>query len=136
MASPPPIDPIVRELRSLASTPRRRAVRMNDAAPLLARLVAACRTLAMEPRPNGITFRLEGGDPDAVRLTCFLHHDDAARLTPTEAEVAGLLCDGRTLAQIARLRGVSVNTIKSQVRQIFRKLNVESRVALVRRLGP
>jgi len=50
--------------------------------------------------------------------------------------VAQQLCDGRTLAQIARLRGVSVNTIKSQVRQIFRKLDVETRVGLVRRLCP
>ena len=35
-----------------------------------------------------------------------------------------------------RLRGVTVNTVKSQVRQIFRKLDVDSRVALVRRLCP
>jgi DNA-binding CsgD family transcriptional regulator len=57
-------------------------------------------------------------------------------LTGAELAVTELLCDGRTLAQIARLRGVSINTVKSQVRQIFRKLNVESRVALVRRLCP
>jgi DNA-binding NarL/FixJ family response regulator len=50
--------------------------------------------------------------------------------------VAELLCEGRTLAQIAHLRGVSINTIKSQVRQVFRKLEVDSRVALVRRLCP
>ena len=53
-----------------------------------------------------------------------------------EAAVAECLCEGRTLAQVARLRGVSVNTIKSQVRHIFRKLEVDSRVALVRRLSP
>ena len=45
------------------------------------------------------------------------------------------LCEGRTLAQIASLRGVTINTVKSQVRQIFRKLDVDSRVALLRRLG-
>ena len=44
--------------------------------------------------------------------------------------------ESRTLAQIAHLRGVSTNTVKSQVRQIFRKLNVDSRVALVRKLCP
>jgi DNA-binding CsgD family transcriptional regulator len=59
-----------------------------------------------------------------------------APLTAVEAAVADHLCEGRTLAQIARLRGVSVNTIKSQVGQIFRKLRVDSRVALARRLGP
>jgi DNA-binding NarL/FixJ family response regulator len=50
--------------------------------------------------------------------------------------VAEQLCEGRTIAQIASHRGVSANTVKSQVRQIFRKLNVESRVALVRMLCP
>ena len=57
-------------------------------------------------------------------------------LTTAEQAVAEQLCEGRTLAQIAHLRGVSANTVKSQVRQIFRKLNVESRVALVRKLCP
>ena len=50
--------------------------------------------------------------------------------------VAELLCEGHTLAQIADARGVSPNTVKSQVRQVFRKLNVDSRVALVRRMCP
>jgi DNA-binding NarL/FixJ family response regulator len=53
-----------------------------------------------------------------------------------ERAVAEQLCEGRTLAQIARLRDVSINTVKSQVRQIFRKLDVENRVGLVRRLCP
>ena len=52
-----------------------------------------------------------------------------------ERDVADGLCEGRTLAQIASLRGVTINTVKSQVRQIFRKLDVDSRVALLRRLG-
>jgi DNA-binding CsgD family transcriptional regulator len=65
-----------------------------------------------------------------------MHGDEVSPLTPSERAVAQQLCDGRTLAQIARLRGVSVNTIKSQVRQIFRKLDVETRVGLVRRLCP
>jgi DNA-binding CsgD family transcriptional regulator len=71
-----------------------------------------------------------------ARLTCVLHHASPGPLTTAEAEVAERVCEGRTLAQIARLRGVSVNTIKTQLRQIFRKLEVDSRVALVRRLAP
>ena len=59
-----------------------------------------------------------------------------SKLSRAEDEVAQQLCEGRTLAQIATRRGVSVNTIKTQVRQIFRKLDVNSRVALVRRLHP
>jgi DNA-binding CsgD family transcriptional regulator len=57
-----------------------------------------------------------------------------SKLSHAEADVAQQLCEGRTLAQIAARRGVSVNTIKTQVRQVFRKLDVNSRVALVRRL--
>ena len=124
------------ELRLLARARRRRTVAVADAAPLLARLIGGCRTLAVEERPNGIAFRLEGGDADSVRLTCIVYHATPSLLTTAEAAVAEQLCEDRTLAQIARLRGVSVNTIKSQVRQIFRKLNVDSRVALVRRLCP
>lgn len=50
--------------------------------------------------------------------------------------MAELLCEGYSLARIAHERGVSANTVKTQVRQIFRKLNVDSRVALVRRWCP
>jgi DNA-binding NarL/FixJ family response regulator len=124
------------ELRSLAHARRRRAGLAADAAPLLARLITTCRTLAVEERSNGIAFRLESGEADSVRLTCIVHQATPSPLTSTEAAVAEQLCEDRTLAQIARLRGVSVNTIKSQVRQIFRKLNVDSRVALVRRMVP
>lgn len=60
----------------------------------------------------------------------------AIRLSRAEAAVAAQLCEGRTLAQIASVRGVSVNTIKTQVRHLYRKLDVDSRVALVRRLHP
>ncbi len=71
-----------------------------------------------------------------ARLTCFTPHAGIAPLSPAESAVAVQLCEGMSLAQIAQLRGVSVNTIKSQVRQVFRKVNVDSRVALVRRLYP
>jgi DNA-binding CsgD family transcriptional regulator len=86
-----------------------------------------------------MAFRLEAREASGARcsFTCLIQ--DAAEdsgLTPSEREVAERLCDGRTLAQIARLRGVTINTVKSQVRQIFRKLDVETRVALVRRLCP
>jgi DNA-binding CsgD family transcriptional regulator len=68
---------------------------------------------------------------------CILHRPaDDGVLTAAEKAVGDLLCEGQTLAQVARLRGVSLNTVKSQVRQIFRKLNVDSRVALVRLLSP
>jgi DNA-binding CsgD family transcriptional regulator len=98
-----------------------------------------CRTVAIEERGGGSAIRLQGTTESgaAFSITCVLHHTPGALgLTTAEHEVAGYLCEGRTLAQIAQLRGVSANTVKSQVRQIFRKLNVYSRVALVRRLCP
>jgi DNA-binding CsgD family transcriptional regulator len=130
---------ILAELRSCGSTRLRRPVRVPEAAPLIARLLGACKTLAVEERAHGLAFRLRGAT-DADRtfdFTCMLHFPAGkAVLTAAEQAVAELLCEGRTLAQIAHVRGVSANTVKSQVRQVFRKLNVESRVALVRKMGP
>jgi DNA-binding NarL/FixJ family response regulator len=123
------------ELRRCAG-PRRRTTRASDPVILLARLLVACRPLAIEERADGVVIRLQAGDDPALRLTCVLQGPSPRPLTAAEAAVAEGLCEGRTLAQIAHLRGVSVNTIKSQVRQVFRKLEVDSRVALVRRLAP
>jgi DNA-binding NarL/FixJ family response regulator len=111
---------------------------MPDAVPLIVRLLAPCKTLRIEERTGAIAFRMQGATETAeFSITCLLHHPDAAyELTIAEQAVAEQLCEGRTLAQIAQLRGVSTNTVKSQVRQIFRKLNVESRVTLVRKLCP
>jgi len=124
------------ELRR-AGTTRLRRTKDTEVAPLIARLLACARTIAIEERAGGIAFRLQAanGGPDFL-LTCVLHHPQPVTLTGAEQAVTDLLCESRTLAQIAHLRGVSTNTVKSQVRQIFRKLNVETRVALVRRLCP
>jgi DNA-binding CsgD family transcriptional regulator len=105
---------------------------------MIVRLLAAGTTAHIEERAGGIAFRIEGAtEKSDFSITCLLHHAGGARqLTIAEQAVAEQLCEGHTLAQIARLRGVSTNTVKSQVRQIFRKLNVESRVALVRKLSP
>ncbi len=106
---------------------------------MLARILAGGRTLGVEQRASGMAFRLEAAESSGAHclLTCVIHEQsDGAKLTASEREVAEQLCEGRTLAQIARLRGVTINTVKSQVRQIFRKLDVDSRVALVRRLCP
>jgi len=129
------------ELRRLGSTRFRRG-RVTEVTQLISRLLASSRTVAIEERLAGTAFRVQSvearaGDGEAAfMLTCVLHHVPARELTGAEQAVAEQLCEGRTLAQIASLRGVSTNTVKSQVRHIFRKLDVESRVALVRRLCP
>ncbi len=58
-------------------------------------------------------------------------------LSPQEQRVLRLLVDGQTYAEIAQTQIVSLNTIKSQVSSIYRKLNVSHRAAasaLARRL--
>jgi DNA-binding CsgD family transcriptional regulator len=125
------------ELRAL-SRPRVRRSRMPEIATHIADLAAACRTTAVEPRAGGLAIRLSGETERGVTfvMTCTLHGPEMSGLTAAETAVTELLCEGRTRAQIARVRGVSTNTIKSQIRQIFRKLNVDTRVALVRRWCP
>lgn len=125
------------ELRAL-SRPRQRRARTPEVASHVASLVANSRTKAVESRAGGLAIRLTGETERGVAfaLTCTLHGPESPGLTAAETAVVELLCEGRTRAQIARVRGVSMNTIKSQIRQIFRKLNVDTRVALVRRWCP
>ncbi|MDQ1135235.1 DNA-binding CsgD family transcriptional regulator [Microbacterium sp. SORGH_AS 1204] len=59
----------------------------------------------------------------------------AARLTPTEAATAELLLRSLSLVEIARERGVSLNTVKSQVRSIYQKLGVGGRAEAVELLA-
>jgi DNA-binding NarL/FixJ family response regulator len=124
------------ELRKLPLR-ERRTWRQSDAVALIGQLLAVARLTGAEQRANGLALSLQGQDEAGTtfHLSCLLHDSAVgSRLTTAEQAVAEHLCEGRTLAQIARLRGVSANTVKSQVRQIFRKLDVDSRVALVRYL--
>ncbi len=60
------------------------------------------------------------------------------RFTPAELDVLRLLDDGRTNKEIAAKRGVEEFTVRDQLSQIYRKLNVGNRVAALaklRRLG-
>lgn len=54
--------------------------------------------------------------------------------TPAERELAMLLSSERNLTDIARERGVSLNTVKSQVRSIYHKLGATGRADAVERL--
>lgn len=56
-------------------------------------------------------------------------------LTPTERALAFLLESPLSLAEIARERGVSLNTVKSQVRSIYLKLGVSGRTEAIEQLN-
>jgi len=53
-------------------------------------------------------------------------------LTPAECAIASLLAQGSTLQDAADTRGVTIGTARSQLKTIFRKLNVSSQSQLVR----
>jgi DNA-binding CsgD family transcriptional regulator len=56
-------------------------------------------------------------------------------LTKREADVARLLCCGRTNADIAVCLGIGLSTVKTHVIHIFEKTGVENRSGLVARLA-
>jgi len=60
-------------------------------------------------------------------------HDAALieRLSTREREILALLYDGVTVAEIAERTGVSEQTVRSQVKAVLRKLEVNSQLAAV-----
>ena len=56
-------------------------------------------------------------------------------LTPAEARIASMLIDGHSLTEIAGLQGVSLNTVRTQLKSVFVKTGVDRQVDLVRLLG-
>jgi DNA-binding CsgD family transcriptional regulator len=76
-----------------------------------------------------------GGSADRFMLSCE-RPDCALRpaLTEAECQVTRLLIEGRTHAQMARIRNKSPRTIANQLASSFRKLGATGRTALVSRL--
>ena len=62
-----------------------------------------------------------------------LRRIEALRLSGAERETIALLRAGLTNAEIARRRFVSINTVRTQLRMLFRKLGVSSRAHAVER---
>lgn len=126
--------PVFRELRRRAR--QRKPPPAAELVSLITRCLSACASPVIEERSSGVVIRFPAEDSGGLTLTCFLRRPLEVGLTKAESAVVRGLSEGQTLAQIASLRGVSHNTIKSQVRHIFRKYDVASRVELLRLLGP
>ncbi|HEV2347227.1 MAG TPA: helix-turn-helix transcriptional regulator [Actinocrinis sp.] len=62
-------------------------------------------------------------------------HTGWSALTRAERQVADLVAEGRTNREIAEQLFVSPHTVNAHVRRIFEKLQVRSRVELVRTVG-
>jgi two-component system, NarL family, nitrate/nitrite response regulator NarP len=60
-----------------------------------------------------------------------INDDPLESLSPRERELLAELGSGRTNAELARNLGVSVNTVKFHLRNLFDKLQVRSRAQAV-----
>lgn len=84
-----------------------------------------------EPPDARLTpFRIESEELVVVSLPLDTQTDDT-RLTTSESQIVSAIRDGRSNAEIARMRGTSVRTVANQVAGLFRKLGVASRVELI-----
>ena len=87
--------------------------------------------------PADLRARLFERDGKQFAVLAFTRPADwAAGLTEAEFEVAVFVLAGRTNAEIARTRQVSLRTVANQVASLFRKLQVSSRGELVARFAP
>ena len=104
-------------------------------------------------RPEGdghVLFRAQGLRPAGAsqRIGLVFHgtgsefrpdwHDLRAifRLTVAEDQVVRGLLDGHVADIVAERQGVSPETVRSQIRSAYGKMNVSSREALIRKLAP
>lgn len=71
-------------------------------------------------------------DPDNTRAFSTENVKSLYGLSAAEAAVCRLLVDGATNEAVADMRNVSVETVRSQTKAIYSKLNVRGRVGLIR----
>ncbi|MHB1307524.1 MAG: response regulator [Limisphaerales bacterium] len=62
--------------------------------------------------------------------------DASARLTPREREILQALAEGRMYKEIADRLGLSIETVRTHIHHIYRKLQVRSRTEAVNKLFP
>jgi len=106
----------------------------DGAAPLLIELLLLPRReQSWETDAPHYLLTIRGGGCEEPMIADVLRQ--AFRLTPSEVEVAMMLAEGRTRSAIAEHRGVSVDTIKFQLKAIFAKLGVKRETELVAKMG-
>ena len=122
---------LARTLIDLGAMRRRRKQRVDARGALRAGLDLAYRCAA-DPLVIRATEELAacGARPRTILLT------GVDSLTPSERRVARLAANGKTNPEIAQYLYVSRRTIESQLRSIYRKLDINSRQQLPQRLEP
>jgi DNA-binding CsgD family transcriptional regulator len=72
------------------------------------------------------------GNPDTGPVTTTEVLEQLYSLTRAEAELVRMLSEGRSLEQVAAARGVTMNTVRSQLKQVFSKTDTKRQGELVR----
>ena len=75
------------------------------------------------------------GEREAFAATPLPQLSELASLSDAERDVAFDLLRGATAAAIAERRGVSRHTVETQIKSLYEKLGVRSRIELASRLG-
>lgn len=105
---------------------------LKDTPPL--EIIAAVRTVAageamLSPRATRTLLdRFTEREPADARTRAAEAAASLAKLTPREREVAGMVGDGASNAEIARALFMSETTVKTHVGHLFTKLDVDNRV--------
>jgi DNA-binding CsgD family transcriptional regulator len=71
-------------------------------------------------------------DPERNNTTAVEFLQTLYALTPAEAELVALLASGRSLEEAALERGVTMNTVRSQLKHVFVKTDTRRQGELVR----
>jgi DNA-binding NarL/FixJ family response regulator len=90
--------------------------------------------------PNSQTENLESSDsgykqPDIILLSerQWSYVQNRYNLTPRERQVAELVCKGLRNGNIAKYLQIKPGTVKTHTRNIYRKVHVQSKIAMLLR---
>ncbi len=132
--------PILEEVRSLVESGAGRVVLLSatvtDALIDAARAVGAAGLVAKHSDPSAIVERIEAvarGERVGLDSPCGVG-DVSAQLTGREHDVLALVALGLTNQQIGRELYLGVETVRTHVRQILRKLGVANRTQAAMKL--
>ncbi|MEM8832738.1 MAG: LuxR C-terminal-related transcriptional regulator [Cyanobacteria bacterium P01_G01_bin.19] len=70
----------------------------------------------------------------SATVKSFQYGNLASLLTPRELEIAELVAQGKTNAEIGRELWITINSVKQALKRMFRKLEVSSRTEMVAKL--
>ena len=95
-------------------------------------LVSPFRAERMDYGPMNPAAIVLFSDPRAKRAVSEARLQSLFGLTSAEARLAAALVGGKGLAEYASTTGISINTAKTQMRQVFEKAGVNRQTDLVR----